>query len=1483
MAGTAGAGSSGATTVEQFLGLARSTGLLPDADLAAIEAQWPAARRNEDANALARELTQQGKLTKYQAAGLYQGKPKGLVVGPFLILDRLGAGGVGTVFKARRRESEQIVALKVLSPTATRSPDAVKRFQREAEMAMRLNHPHIVRSLETGEADGQHYMVMEYVEGTDLSSHVKKQGPLPLDQAVACTVQAARALAYAHTQGVVHRDIKPGNLMLARDGQIKILDMGLARLNDPAASATGQAAEGLTQTGQVMGTVDYMAPEQALHTRLADARADVYSLGCTFYRLVTGQIPYDAESLVLKILAHREQPIPSLRTINPQISAATDLVLERMLAKKPEDRYQTMTELADDLERSLAAVPGPISLQPVLLPPPTESNSNSSGSLSWNQPVATVSVATSTVSSPAIPATKRKAMPVWAVAAVVVIAVAAGIVVAISGKSNAPIIAQRESEQTGTVSPNSESTKPNELPAEPVAAQSPSQKTSTLPPSRSTTASGNAPLVTVTEPSRSPNPSAPPTIPVRPSQPNRTETSDVSIRRPANSDDRELVRWCIDRGLTLVVRDAAQVRNVQITSMASIPPGNVTLLGVRVTQDNQLHDDDLFKLAEGPNISAVHLRGTMITDAALSHLAELPNLRTVVLADTAVTDKGLVELKKIKRLTQLDLPGSQITDAAFDTLTQLTSLSYLNLSRLPITDEKLSTLEPLVNLVQLDLQNTRVTDGAVPRLVRILNLKKLMIRQTAITDAGRVLFANLLPSCELDPTTRVTFLVATPNTANVGNVASSSTISPTTTPPVVLAPASTASTASTPPASSEAKATTSPPPEPAPVATAAKRQTIPDAKAVDEALKLVRSDLFRDAYAKAKKPDERVALARTLLDYAATVRDDPTGRYAILREARDLAAEGGETSIVIAAASLTQADYEGVDRLAWLAEAYEAAQKRAQPSAVCKSVAGSVLIKVEEAIAEESFDLAERLLNVAVVAARKAQDPATLKTALDRAKQFEKEKQQMQAVAKARETLANNPDDPGANLVIGKQLCFGEGDWTAGLQALAKCNDPTFKELAQKCLTLPAEDDEFVALGDLWWAKADKATGQAKKELQFGALHWYEQAAGKVSGLAKTKVDKRIADAKVAVAGAALGKASRSEYLRLPLSPTVSLILRLIPSGSFLMGAVDSEPERQPEEIQHRVTITRSFYLGVTEVTQEQWTAILGTSDAQFNFRNVEGPQYPTHYVFRDGTLRFVQAMNALSYASSLRFRLPTEAEWEYAARAGTTTTYYWGNDSTTMGDYAVTGAEGLRPVGTKKPNRWGLYDMAGNVAEHCSDLYTTTAYTKMPAIDPTGPLTPVNPGTTSKLYVLRGGSHQDRDVGQFRSAARRGQTTNSASSRNGFRLACDVIGPLPKELFTGAPVMPGAASTPPPPPAAATPNSPASPRPSAQPIRPVSAATPLKVGDKLEAYWGSRWYTVTVLELVGADRVKIHWDGWSSQWDEVMLRSKLQLRGNSN
>jgi serine/threonine protein kinase len=262
----------------------------------------------------------------------------------YSILGCLNVGGMGAVYKALHRVLNQPVALKVIKPDLVNSPDAVARFRREIDAAGRLMHPNIVRAIDAEWTGGCHFLVMEFVEGTDLARLVKRRGPLPVAEACDHARQAAAGLQHASERGMVHRDIKPQNLMLTPEGQVKVLDFGLARF----ASETMPAAA-LTETHMIMVTIDYMAPEQARDARAADVRADIYSLGCTLYHLLAGNVPFPGGNPVEKLAAHREQEPGRLSDLRKDVPPGLDRVVRRMMAKDPARRYQTPAEVGEAL------------------------------------------------------------------------------------------------------------------------------------------------------------------------------------------------------------------------------------------------------------------------------------------------------------------------------------------------------------------------------------------------------------------------------------------------------------------------------------------------------------------------------------------------------------------------------------------------------------------------------------------------------------------------------------------------------------------------------------------------------------------------------------------------------------------------------------------------------------------------------------------------------------------------------------------------------------------------------------------------------------------------------------------------------------------------------------------------------------------------------------------------------------------------------
>jgi serine/threonine protein kinase len=254
---------------------------------------------------------------------------------------------MGTVWLAEHKVMGRQVALKVIRPEHLTKPGAAERFRRESQAAARLHHPNIVAAHDAEQAGATHFLVMEYVEGMSVAEHLARNGPLPVIEACRLARDAALGLRHAEAHGLVHRDIKPHNLILAADGTLKILDFGLATL---VAGVAGSTATGLTGVNMVLGTPDYIAPEQAENSRAADIRADIYSLGCTLYHMLAGRVPFPADSALLKLDAHRTRTPTPLAKLRSDIPPGLSAVLAKMMAKDPAQRYQTPAEVAAALE-----------------------------------------------------------------------------------------------------------------------------------------------------------------------------------------------------------------------------------------------------------------------------------------------------------------------------------------------------------------------------------------------------------------------------------------------------------------------------------------------------------------------------------------------------------------------------------------------------------------------------------------------------------------------------------------------------------------------------------------------------------------------------------------------------------------------------------------------------------------------------------------------------------------------------------------------------------------------------------------------------------------------------------------------------------------------------------------------------------------------------------------------------------------------------
>jgi hypothetical protein len=408
-------------SVQNVFGLVIRSRLLGPEEARAMFDRWQAEAKDNAGNVaeFARWMVAHQYLTEYQATLLARGHADCFFLNQYKVLDRLGRGRMAGVYKALHRLG-QIVAVKVLPPSKAKDAPLLARFQREARLALRLKHPNVVRTFQVGEAGGLHYLVMECLEGETLDDVLQRRKKLPPAEAVRVIYQALLGLEHLHEQGMVHRDIKPANLMIVPAGAagpadttlrsaVKILDMSLARALSDESVDEGADQPQLTTEGTLLGTPDYMAPEQARDAHAADVRADIYSLGCVLFHLIAGQAPFPDSNIISQMIRHASEAPRPLKEFNAAVPDGLQQIVSWMMAKDPNKRYPTPGRAAQALQVFLAA-----GAEPAANP---EAEARMRSFLTWLEAGDEAAPAPPKSAAPAKPVAAAVARPVAAVAA----------------------------------------------------------------------------------------------------------------------------------------------------------------------------------------------------------------------------------------------------------------------------------------------------------------------------------------------------------------------------------------------------------------------------------------------------------------------------------------------------------------------------------------------------------------------------------------------------------------------------------------------------------------------------------------------------------------------------------------------------------------------------------------------------------------------------------------------------------------------------------------------------------------------------------------------------------------------------------------------------------------------------------------------------------------------------------------------------------
>ncbi|TWT35014.1 Serine/threonine-protein kinase PrkC [Thalassoglobus neptunius] len=671
-------------TIEQLMSSISASGLRTAESIQIVKDSLNGNCPKEFAKLLVREKL----LTPYQARTFLTGSDEPIVLDEYEILDRIGVGGMGIVYRALHRTMDRVVASKILPREMVDSQEKVLRFQREVKTSAKLRHPNIVTTYDARQCDGIHFLVMEYIAGKNLDEIVKENGALSVSQSVNLILQAAHGLKHSHAQGIIHRDIKPGNLILDPSGRLKILDMGLARVRSTDADVESMILHNLTEAGAVMGTVHYMSPEQALDSMTADHRSDIYSLGCTLFHLLTGSPVYPEKTILKIVMAHQQAGIPSLKDFRNDVPNELDEICIKMLAKRPEDRFQSLSAVIEALEslkldtcessvalesprleRSLVDTKLPEttghSQSHTLKPSDSKSGSNERGARTNTNLIAFAGM-------------------------VLVVGLASAFFLWPKVRS---VVLQVENEESK------------------VADDLDSSEDSV---DASLTSRGNS------------------------------EDDGEQIL------ESDVAKWVLERGGKVRVESYGGESHF-VTSPEMLPPGPLLLRGIYIeTTDKRISDEDVKRFRFLKGLQLLNLNHQYLSESSIDIIANLPPLEQLSLMNCQVTDRALRKIVAAHPdLINLGFGNCPVTESGLGEIVKLKQLRSLFLITLPLTYDNFDQFKVLESLEVFYVTWTQLDDNGLEQLSKWPNLKKVAVTGTKVTDEGIRRFREKRPDCIL--------------------------------------------------------------------------------------------------------------------------------------------------------------------------------------------------------------------------------------------------------------------------------------------------------------------------------------------------------------------------------------------------------------------------------------------------------------------------------------------------------------------------------------------------------------------------------------------------------------------------------------------------------------------------------------------------------------------------------------------------------------